>query len=55
MIEQLNGKITVLTGEVKLLQSDKETGKTNCFSSFWFSFYVRGSQFLGIGGSYLSD
>ena len=27
MIDQLNSRITVLTGEVKLLQSDKETGK----------------------------
>ena len=27
MIERLNGKITVLTSEVKLLQSDKESGK----------------------------
>ena len=27
MIEQLNSKITILTGEVKLLQSDKETGE----------------------------
>ena len=27
MIERLNGKITVLTSEVKLLQSDKEYGK----------------------------
>ena len=34
MIEQLNSKITVLTGEVKLLQSDKETGKT------MFIFYI---------------
>ena len=25
MIDQLNSKITILTGEVKLLQSDKET------------------------------
>ena len=27
MIERLNDKITVLTSEVKLLQSDKEYGK----------------------------
>ena len=29
MIDQLNSKITILTGEVKLLQSDKETGETS--------------------------
>ena len=29
MIDQLNSRITVLDGEVKLLQSDKETGKDN--------------------------
>ena len=27
MIDQLNGKITIITGEVKLLESDKETGE----------------------------
>ena len=27
MIEQLNNQITLLTGEIKVLQSDKETGK----------------------------
>ena len=27
MIDQLNSRITVLDGEVKLLQSDKETGE----------------------------
>ena len=26
MIDQLNSKITILTGEIKLLQSDKGTG-----------------------------
>ena len=29
MIDQLNSRIAVLTGEVKSLQSDKETGKYN--------------------------
>ena len=27
MIERLNNRITILTGEIKLLQSDKEIGK----------------------------
>ena len=27
MIDQMNSKITILTGEIKLLESDKETGK----------------------------
>ena len=27
MIDQLNSKITILTSEVKLLQSDKEAGE----------------------------
>ena len=27
MIDQLNGRITIFTGEVKLLESDKETSK----------------------------
>ena len=26
MIDQLNGRITIFTGEVKLLESEKETG-----------------------------
>ena len=27
MIDELNGKLTISTSEVKMLQSDKETGK----------------------------
>ena len=38
MIDQLNSKITVLTGEVKLLQSDKETGET------MLTFYIQGDH-----------
>jgi len=34
MIDQLNSKITILTGEIKLLQSDKGTGK------YIFAFHI---------------
>ena len=39
MIDQLNNKITILTGEIKLLQSDKETGLY--FSGFHYFIYSR--------------
>ena len=33
MIDQLNGKLSISTSEVKMLQSDKETGK--CISHLY--------------------
>ena len=36
MIDQLNGRITIFTGEVKLLESDKETGN----HSFQFHCFI---------------
>ena len=38
MIDQLNSKITILTGEVKLLQSDKETAE----QSLQFNVFIYG-------------